>query len=126
MSTKPLLFALVTLAALFFAYVIIQTGLISTGGIQQLPNDYMINTATIIGGVLATNLGAVLGITIAPPQSPAATQRFHPKTMGFRSSVSGNDDTNATTAQRLQVIAALLLCSKFNCCCCILGYGERF
>lgn len=106
MSTKPLFFSLVALAALFFAYVIIQTGLISTGSIKQDANEWMMNIATIISGVLATNLGAVLGFTVVPPQPVPGVQKFHPKAMGFRSSVSGKDETSATAAQRLQIIAA--------------------
>ena len=105
MSAKPLLFSLVIIATLFFLFAIILTGIISIGKIGEKPNDFLINIATIISGVLATNLGAVLGFTVNPPQQNA-TGRFHPKTMGFRPSVSGNNQDTANAAQKLQVIAA--------------------
>lgn len=62
---------LVLLAALFYLFGIIMAVWISIKG-KKLMDDFLSNIITVIGGVLATNLGAFLGINIAQGTSEAS------------------------------------------------------
>lgn len=68
---KMLVTILVLLAALFYLYGIIMAVWISVKGKKNM-DDYLSNIITVIGGVLATNLGAFLGINISRGTSEAS------------------------------------------------------
>lgn len=72
---------LVLLAALFYLYGIIMAVWISVKGKKNM-DDFLLNAITVIGGVLATNLGAFLGINIARGTSEAS--------LTFQSGTIGN------------------------------------
>lgn len=60
----PLITGLVLVAALFYLYGIIRASYVSISGNGAM-DDFLANVVTVIGGVLATNLGAVLGYDIS-------------------------------------------------------------
>ena len=116
-AIKPLIILLVVLAGILFIYVI------SLAGIHSLQNDnsihdFLSNSVIILGGVLSTNFGAVLGITLSPPAAiPATTPAPY---LGLRPTVQSNKPGTAPdNNQKFQVIACwvyvggLLLAATF-------------
>ena len=104
---KPLIVGLVVLAGLFYMFAIIQAGIISIKGSGTF-NDFFGNAVTVIGGVLATNLGAVLGISISPPTKDGLkTENLQqPKSfLRLRSSINEADGGNPTGNQKMQILA---------------------
>lgn len=103
---RPLIILLVTLAGLIFAYAIIQAGINSLRSVQAFP-DFLSNAVVIIAGVLSTNFGSVLGITLVPPKGGAPEPA---KFLGLRPTIqSGKKASNANTTdgtQKLQIIAS--------------------
>jgi len=107
-SLKPLIIFLVLLGGVFYLYAIIEAGIISIEGAGKF--DEFLNSAAItIGGILSTNLGAVLGITLSPPKPPAGNFIFQqPKTfLKLRSSINDKNpkDDEPTPVQKMQIIA---------------------
>jgi hypothetical protein len=64
-AIKILLFFLVALAGLFFLYGVYLAIRYSNAGTPSQMPEFVTTTTTAIGAVLATNLGAVLGLKIA-------------------------------------------------------------
>jgi predicted transporter len=71
MNPKLILFLLACLAGLFFLGGIIAAGILSIKGKPKNMPAFLSRTVTTIGGILATNLGAVLGINVVRSNSPA-------------------------------------------------------
>ena len=128
---KPLIVGLIVLAGIFYLYAIMQAGIISLKGSGTF-NDFFGNAVTVIGGILSTNLGAVLGITLSPP-NPSG-QNFKslqlPKSfLNLRSTINeastvGNNPTT-TTNQKMQILACYFLCNKSGDCVCFLDDSTR-
>jgi len=66
-----ILFVLACLAGLFFLAGILEAGILTQKGKPEKMPPFLKQTVTLIGGVLATNLGAVLGISVARGVSPS-------------------------------------------------------
>ncbi|MCS3795407.1 hypothetical protein [Niastella sp. OAS944] len=64
---KKLMIFLVALAGLLYAFSIVYAGILSLQQ-QTAINSFLVTAVVLIGGVLSTNLGAVLGATFTPPQ----------------------------------------------------------
>jgi hypothetical protein len=108
-SVKLLLTLLVMLAGFLYLFSIGFTGYQSLWG-KLTPDSFFANAVTVIGGILSTNLGAVLGITLTPPATTVTNVR--PAFMGLRPSIPRPADTDpaaaapqATPTQKFQVIA---------------------
>jgi hypothetical protein len=102
---RPLIILLVALAGLLFLYSIVVAGVDTIHDKEQL-DPFFSNAVVVIGGILSTNLGAVLGITLVPPQAQNRTIKF----LGLRSTIQHNSAAVATTAppaasQKFQIIA---------------------
>ncbi len=69
-SIKPLLLGLVFLAGLFYLIAIINAGILSVQGKESL-NTLFSSAIIVIGGILSTNLGAVIGYSFTPPNNAA-------------------------------------------------------
>jgi hypothetical protein len=91
MTIKPLLTGLVFLAGLFYMGSIINAGIISLSGEGSL-NPLFSNAIIVIGGILSTNLGAVLGYTFTPPAKAAKASLPKPF-IGLRSTVKNESTT---------------------------------
>src|SRR5689334_7822398 len=65
-ALTTLLLILVAVAALLFIVGIIFAGYFSWKNAPQNMPAFLINVTTIIGGVLATNFGAVIGLSLTP------------------------------------------------------------
>jgi len=119
-SIKLLITLLVMLAGFLYLFSIGFTGYQSLW--IKVPPEYyssnpsysfFSNAVTVIGGILSTNLGAVLGITLTPPATTVTNIR--PKFMGLRPSIPRPGDPaptvptapvpGASSAQKFQVIA---------------------
>lgn len=106
-QTKPLIALLLILGSAFYLYGIIQAGLHSIGKSGSL-DDYWTTIVTVIGGTLATNFGAVLGVTINPPPMPANAPAF----LFLRSTLTPpqknvpfNNTPSVTGPEKVQIIA---------------------
>jgi hypothetical protein len=87
-NVKPLLIGLVFLAGVFYLYAIVNAGILSLQGkgeLQQLLSSGII----VIGGILSTNLGAVVGYSFKPPGGAARASIPKPF-LGLRSTVNSN------------------------------------
>lgn len=102
---KPLIILLVALAGLLFAYSIIIAG-INTLNTTATIHSFFSNAVIIIAGILSTNFGAVLGVTLTPPKAAAIVSG---KFLGLRPSIQSNQqavNSNTTdTSQKFQIIA---------------------
>ena len=112
-SIKPLIFLLILLAAGLFTYGIFLAGINSLKGVHEIPSFFS-NAVIVISGVLSTNFGAVLGISLKPPQlAPAASfMGLRPTGLSAKgpsnsqASVAGNiNPIEPDLSQKLQVIA---------------------
>ncbi len=83
-TIKPLITFLLAIAGLLFIYSIIQAGnksITDNNSIKSIEefSSFLSSSVIIIGGVLSTNLGAVLGVTLSPPHAiPTAALMQHP------------------------------------------------
>lgn len=66
-----ILFFLASLGGLFFLVGILIAGILTQKGTPELMSPFVVETVTLIGGVLAINLGAVLGISVARRKAPS-------------------------------------------------------
>jgi len=104
---KSLIALLLVLAVGFYLYGIIQAGRYSIGSLGTLDN-YWTTIVTVIGGTLATNFGAVLGVTINPPPMPAPAPAFLFLRSTFttpQKNIPASGDTTGTGPQKIQIIA---------------------
>lgn len=105
---KPLITVLVFLAGLLYMGSIIWAGIISLRGNSGVLHPYFSNAVIIISGILSTNFGAVLGITLTPPQSAAKDQRA-PRFLGLRSTFQASRDDGSVNPtdqnQKFQILA---------------------
>lgn len=84
-SIKALVFILIALAALLFMYSIVNAGLLTMHGQKdQLP--FFANAAIVIAGVLSTNFGAVVGVSVVAPTAAIQPKRF----LGLKPTVIGS------------------------------------
>lgn len=102
---RPLIILLVTISGLLFAYSIIQAGINSLNSKPAFP-DFLYNAVIIIAGILSTNFGSVLGITLTPPKGAVPHAA---KFLGLRPTLQSTEQTihskTTDTPQKLQVIA---------------------
>jgi hypothetical protein len=103
-SIRTLLIVLVTLGGLLYAGTIVYAVVLTLSKETKI-DALLLSAVTVIGGVLATNFGAVLGVTFTPPAPiPAVLPRF----LGLRPSLPSpgtNGDAGTDAAQKLQIIA---------------------
>jgi hypothetical protein len=104
---RPLIILLVALAGLLFLSAIVLAGVYTLNNIKNFP-AFFSNAVVVIGGILSTNLGAVLGVTLVPPQAQNRTIKF----LGLRSTIQHNSVAAATSttvpptaSQKFQIIA---------------------
>jgi hypothetical protein len=118
-SLKYLMAFLAMLGAGVYLYGIIEAGLISLAKSGKL-NDLWVTAISIIGGVLATNFGAVLGISFSTPPitNGFAAERF----MLFRwpgPASSGNkpmsSNNTGTGPKKIQIIASWIYILSLLC-----------
>jgi hypothetical protein len=123
-SIKSLITLLVFLGGLLYLLVILWTGIISFRGSVK-PDPFFVSVVVVIGGVLSTNMGAVLGVTLTPPSAPNRQPSF----MGLRPSLKPATQTIAagdepTQTQKFQVLACWVyvigLLIAFVCWCTLL------
>jgi hypothetical protein len=105
-SIRTLIVAIVVLTGLLYTFTIVYTIILTFTEIKVL-DPLLGSTVTVIGGVLSTNLGAVLGVTLTPPLRDLKPL---PTFLGLRSSIGLNTQrltgtTQAETGQKLQIIA---------------------
>src|SRR5689334_19381973 len=113
---KPLIIFLIAFAGLIYAFAIGYAGYLSLKE-QTTIEPLLVTAVTVIGGILSTNLGAVLGVTLTPPSPPPsptlqrqdADTQVSPKFLGLRPSFqpgSAAQTQNTTdTSQKFQIIA---------------------
>lgn len=104
---KPLITGLIVLAGVFYLFAIIKAGIVSVKGTGEF-NEYFGHIVTVIGGVLSTNFGAVLGVTLSPPGDPTREGLLRQQRKPFlqlHSSINENDDGQPTGNQKMQILA---------------------
>jgi hypothetical protein len=106
-AVKPLVILLASLAGLLYIFSI-GNAITATFSEDIKPIGFLAEAATVIGGILSTNLGAVLGVTFTqPPNQPLAIGGT-PVIMGLRSSIQSKQQRAsgvANSTQKLQIIA---------------------
>lgn len=107
-AIKLLVILLASLAGLLYISSIINA-IAATFSRDVKLIGFLSEAATVIGGVLATNLGAVLGVTFTQPTNkPLIAFEGTPMVMGLRPSIQSKKQRAtgvANSAQNLQVIA---------------------
>jgi hypothetical protein len=108
-QVKSLIALLLVLAIGIYLYAIIEAGRSSIENIDITKfNAFWVFIATSIGTTLATNLGAVLGITINPPPVPDRAPAFLFLRSSFtapRKNMLLNASPAPTGTQKIQIIA---------------------
>lgn len=120
---RPLIVFLVALAGLLYTFSIGFAGYLSIWSDKNKMDPLLISAVIVIGGVLSTNLGAVLGSTLTPPANPAGSTtasgptsdtnpHSHPTYLALRSSFQPDPQAAAMntvdTSQKVQIIACWL------------------
>jgi hypothetical protein len=104
---KPLVVFIIALAGLVYGFTIIYAVVLTLMKSKSALDPLLVSAATVIGGVLSTNLGAVLGVTFTPPQ--LRTPQSSPPFLGLRPSLQNAATSPNTTApdasQKFQIIA---------------------
>lgn len=102
-SLRPLMTLLVLLAGSLYVFAIVWAGIISIQGGGTL-NSLMSQLAVVIGGILSTNFGAVLGITLTAPK-----EAVKPSFLGLKPTIEKPDkdvsSSNTDANQKSQIIA---------------------
>ena len=108
--TKPLLTFLMLISGILYLGGIMTAGIVSIQGGSEIPN-ILLTAITIIGGILATNLGAVVGISYAIPAAKTNLSNIHPRYLGLRPTTTAQKSRlpsptqTASTNQKFQILA---------------------
>ena len=105
-SIRFLIILLISLAGLLYAFVIVYAIVLTLGKPHGSLDPVLTNAVTVIGGVLSTNLGAVLGVTFTP--RALRTSQIPGRFLGLRPSLQNaadEDPSQPGAGQRIQIIA---------------------